>query len=362
MKAVLVTNIPSPYRVALFDEIEKQIDFDFVVIYCAYNENNRMWAVPELNHKNIFLKEESFTLLKKTNFYWRIDIIRVLKYLNPDVIVTAGFNPVMIFAFLYSKINSKRHIVFSDSWKRTIQDLTFIHKSIRRIVFKFSSAFVVPGNKGREYFLSSGIKDSRIFTCPLGIDNEAYQKHQKTRKIYDIIFSGQFIQRKMPFFFIEVLKTLKTRKSDLRVLIIGSGELEAKFIWKLNQEGINYYFPGFIQPENISRYYAESKILLFPTLSDPWGIVANEACAVGTPVITCENAGVAGDLIIHDYNGFILPLDINIWAEHIIRLLKDKELYNKFSENCLLHVKNYSPVRAAGIFINAFNFALCNPR
>jgi len=124
----------------------------------------------------------------------------------------------------------------------------------------------------------------------------------------------------------------------------------------LDEYGIDYRFAGFISQEDLPHYYASSKLLLFPTLSDPWGVVANEAGAVGVPVITCENAGVAHDLIINNYNGYILPLHAETWAEHIVELLKDDNLYARLSKNALSKVQEYSYEVAAQGIIDAILF------
>ncbi|MBC7507657.1 MAG: glycosyltransferase family 4 protein, partial [Ferruginibacter sp.] len=89
------------------------------------------------------------------------------------------------------------------------------------------------------------------------------------------------------------------------------------------------------KPDTIPDFYNKAKIFLFPTLSDPWGIVANEACASGVPVITCKNSGSADDLVIDGHNGYVLPLDPEIWADSILKLLTNTNLLQQFSDNAL---------------------------
>jgi glycosyltransferase involved in cell wall biosynthesis len=129
---------------------------------------------------------------------------------------------------------------------------------------------------------------------------------------------------------------------------------------KLEEYGIQYEYPGFIQPHNLPAYYQKAKVFLFPTLQDPWGIVANEACAAGLPVITCENAGVAGDLIIDEKNGFVLPLDVDIWAEKACALLKDDSLYQQLSQNAISSVEAFNPRAASKGVLDAIHFSLAN--
>ena len=107
---------------------------------------------------------------------------------------------------------------------------------------------------------------------------------------------------------------------------------------------------------DLAAKYASSKILLFPTREDTWGIVANEACAAGIPVITCSNAGAAEDLVIHGYNGFILDLDAKTWCEHALQLLNDNTEWNTFSRNALEKVREYNYDAAAEGIIKAIEY------
>lgn len=125
--------------------------------------------------------------------------------------------------------------------------------------------------------------------------------------------------------------------------MVGDGPQKNQVLNLFENSKLNFTYLGFVQPLDLPNIYASSKIFLFPTLLDGWGVVANEACASGVPTIISENAGASGDLIIHGFNGFILPLDVDIWCNYVIKLLEDENLYNMFSQNCLKHIMNYSP-------------------
>lgn len=65
-------------------------------------------------------------------------------------------------------------------------------------------------------------------------------------------------------------------------------------------------FHGAIPQSELFRRYAESDILVFPTLCDGFGMVVTEAFAHGLPVITTDRAGAA-DLVHPGKNGIIVP-------------------------------------------------------
>jgi glycosyltransferase involved in cell wall biosynthesis len=67
----------------------------------------------------------------------------------------------------------------------------------------------------------------------------------------------------------------------------------------------NVEFHGSIPKSVLFEAYQSADVLVFPTLSDGFGLVVTEAMAHGLPVITTDQAGAA-DLISPD-NGIIVP-------------------------------------------------------
>ena len=106
-------------------------------------------------------------------------------------------------------------------------------------------------------------------------------------------------------------------------------------------------FAGFARQADLPRHYARSKLLLFPTVGDTWGVVANEACAAGVPVIVSPQAGVAGDLVRDGDNGRVLPLDVARWAGAAADLLQDEATWARMSRRCRELVAPYTFENAA---------------
>lgn len=345
IRVVLITNIPAPYREKIHEIISNEAEFDYYVIYCKELESNRQWKFVFGSYDKIILKGFSLKFNNR-DIHFNRRVIHTLNLLNPDVVITSGFQPTMLLAFIWSYIMKKKHITFTDATIHSEKKLSFIHKFLRNSILKRTNAFIGASKKSLEWYKGYGI-NKNLFISNLCIDNHLFSKYESGDKQFDIMFSGQFIERKMPLFFVEVAYLIKKKLGFCKTLIIGSGYLKNKIIAQLQKYKIEYEYPGFIQQSELPKYYANSKLLLFPSLSDPWGIVANEACAVGTPVITCKNTGVANELVIHGENGYVLPLEKDIWTNHAIKLLENKKLYEKFSKNALESVQEYNYQNAA---------------
>jgi glycosyltransferase involved in cell wall biosynthesis len=359
-KVAMLTNIPSPYREETHVLLNKKLGNNYHVFYCAAIEGNRLWKISEGNYNKTFLKKSILRSKEKT-FYFNPDIIKSLRKFNPDVVITAGFYPTVFLAFLWCKLSGKKHVTFTDATIKREANLSFVHRLLRKIVFAGSNAFIGASNKSLELYASYNVARKKMFISCLCINNKMYEGYLNSAKEYDILWSGQFIDVKMPFFFVDVIK-LVNESIPCKVRLIGSGPLKDKVLNALAESKVHFDYPGFLQQDELPAVYSSAKVLLFPTQGDAWGLVANEACAAGVPVITCDNAGSAGELIVDGYNGYILPLVKETWAKHVIKLLEDSEAYNKMSSNAVKSVGKYNYKSAVDGILKAVEFSENNER
>jgi glycosyltransferase involved in cell wall biosynthesis len=359
MKIVLLTNIPAPYRLPIYQKIAQKYGQNFIVIFSAKSESNRMWNLENFKFQHIFLKEN--IKAKKDGFNYvhnNIDVLHHLKDFNPDVIITTGFNPTHLYAWLYSVILRKKHIPMTDGWLESEKNLSFIHKFVRKVIFKTSHAFIGASKNSLNLYKSYEVNKNRLFQSHLCIDNKRFENNKlfKDRE-YDLMFSGHIAEHKLPLFFEEVAEKISKSVGSLKVLILGDGPLKEEFFGQFEKASINYHYAGFVTQEELPKYYSNSKLFLFTTKMDAWGIVVNEALASGTPVITTKYAGVVNDLLINQLNGFVLDIDSDKWSKQIIEILSNKNLWQGLSMNAKESVKEFNFDNAAKGIINASEYA-----
>jgi len=104
-----------------------------------------------------------------------------------------------------------------------------------------------------------------------------------------------------------------------------------------------------VQRDDLAKYYGLADCLVFPTHSDPWGLVVNEAMACGVPVICGQSAGCAADLV--KANGRLIDSrSVEQLAHAMEELAGDEDLRREMSRQSLKIIQNYSPeLCAAGI-------------
>ncbi|MGV8894753.1 MAG: glycosyltransferase family 4 protein [Burkholderiaceae bacterium] len=361
LKIAIVTNSPPPYRVPIYQRISQASGISLQVIFCCEREPHRKWDLPPLNFNHIFLRER-FVKIGGRFIHNNYDVISSLSKFSPDVIVTNGFNPTYLYTFGYALAKGLPHVPMTDGTDISEQKLSYWHRVIRRFVFARSNAFISASFGGQKLYESYGIAAEYCFKSCLCIDNAVFSPEPKQEeKLFDFIFCGRIEQGKGPLFALNVaLEVAKTLNRKIRILFAGAGSQEesVKRAASLQQDLVEAEFNGFATQNELPSLYRSARVFLFPTLGDVWGVVANEACAAGLPVIVSPHAGVAGQLVIDGENGYVCDLNVNLWAERAALLLTHPDVYQRFSERSRFLVSEYTFDKAASGLLAACRFAL----
>jgi glycosyltransferase involved in cell wall biosynthesis len=129
------------------------------------------------------------------------------------------------------------------------------------------------------------------------------------------------------------------------LVIVGSGPWEQrlkKIAQSKNLKGICW--PGFKQVDELPAYYALASCFVLPSVSEPWGLVVNEAMACGLPVLVSDRCGAAGDLVFPGINGYVFdPFDAAGLAR-LMQCMSAGELNRKeMGQASKRLVANYTP-------------------
>jgi glycosyltransferase involved in cell wall biosynthesis len=341
----LVTNIPAPYRVPVFNLLALERGIDLHVIYAAKREPNRAWDLPPILHPHSFLRER---FLAVGNFFIHNnpEVLALLHRFNPQVVVTTGFSPTYLYAFAFTRVRGCAHVAMTDGTLSSEMGQTPFHRLLRRVVLRRSRAFVVASEGGRSLLHRYGVPEEKIHRSPLCANTSvAWDSVEPCSPGLDFLFSGRLIDIKNPLFALQVARGVAERIGRRVSLgVLGSGPLESQLIEqaaKIDGE-VELRRPGFVTQADVPAWFVSARVFLFPTSWDPWGVVANEACMAGVPVIVTPHAGAAGELVREGVNGFVRPLDLAQWIEAGANLLQKADLHARFSAQGRQLVRHYN--------------------
>lgn len=360
-KIAYVCNEPAPYRIPALNRIAVSPDISLHVIFCCEREPNREWNLPSMEFASTYLRER-ITTINGRYIHNNPDVIRTLNRLAPDVIVTGGFNPTHLYSFAYAMVKGVAHVAMTDGTFESEKSLSAVHRMVRRLVYARSTAFIAASNGGKKLFNSYGVPDSHCFQACLCVENAHYDPvDADADRPFDFIFCGRIEAVKNPFYALEVARRVaRNLGRKVRILFVGSGSLEneVRRTAAMSPELVDATFNGFAKQHELPTLYRSARLFMFPTLWDPWGVVANEACAAGLPVLVSPHAGAAGELIVDNENGFICELNAALWADRATLLLSKPAMYRSFSQRSRALVEKFTPDAASAGIADACRFAV----
>lgn len=221
-----------------------------------------------------------------------------------------------------------------------------IARIIEKMVIRLSGNFVVYSNKIKKDIIRLGVnkKYKNIMVIANGIDLEMIKERPRDNQDSDLIFVGRLIKEKNVDVLIESVSLAKESLKNIKCIIIGGGPQKQSLIAltkKLNLED-NIVFKGFLENEEAISLMKSSKVFVFPSEREGFGIAVLEAMACGLVVITvgCP-MNASTELITEGKNGFICKLAKEDISDNILNILKDEALRERHSRFAKTYVTEY---------------------
>ena len=356
LRLAMVTNIPAPYRVPVLNRIAALPGVTLRTFYGARSEPDRHWDLPAFEHDHVFLPGR---LVERHGRYIHHNpaVWRALGAFRPDVVVTTGYNPLHLTAWGWTLLHRCRHVVMTDGTDVSEAGLGFAHRSVRRLVFASSGAFVVAADGGERLLRSYGVTPERIHRSPLCANTAVdWSSAADQPRDIDLLFSGRLVPVKNADFALRVAQGVARRLGRrVRIALLGSGPLQddLRALAATMPDEVDATFAGHVSQAEIPRWFLRSRLFLFPTRWDPWGVVANEACLAGVPVLVTPFAGAAGELVRDGEAGRVLPLDEAVWVDAASALLSDSTLHARYAAAARAAVAPYNFDNAAAGIVAA---------
>lgn len=188
----------------------------------------------------------------------------------------------------------------------------FIHEKERQLISE-SDQIIVCSQYMREELLSNfQLSEKKMAIVPNGIEQDEVMVH--STEIYPFIkdrkyvFSvGRMVKEKGFETIIEGAQLAKDSKKDIYFVIAGKGPMLERYRKMVSERNLDHYiaFIGYVSDEQRNALLVNSEIAVFPSLYEPFGIVALEAMILSKPTIVSETGGLKG-IIMHKQTGMLM--------------------------------------------------------
>ena len=329
---------------------------------------------------------------KLLNFPVRYLRIKKLKEeIKPDFVVSL-LEPANIFNVLTKISNQKTILSFHSNYTATLQEDPFFGKGITKRILKifYTLAFKTIYNRAdlmvavsrdvaEDLIKNYGINREKIKVIynsyPIDeireLAEEPLEAYEQIFKHPVLITAGRLTKPKGQWYLLRIFKALKEKHKDLKLVILGEGELKEylvglsehlglkTFVWDRDKlsERFDVYFLGF--QKNPFKFMARSKLFVFPSLWEGFGNVLVEAMACGVPVISSDCRSGPREILAPDTDfnyqtqkpefaeyGILMPVfEVKyksaeepleereiMWVNTIDKLLEDEDLRKHYSE------------------------------
>ena len=376
-RVILITNIPTPYRIPLFNELGDQLKdcgFTFKVLFGALSYPRRLWKVDLSTCRFDYqvLSSRSFSIFnaEKTGFSYS-GIIRIIDQEKPNVIITNGFSLATTKLWVRSHFKVTPYIIWTGSVGNKNRPESYLRRIQRKILIKKAKGFITYGTKAKEYLISLGAPsllidigintvDTKFF-----IDEAQKIREKNTPKIRDrkhLLYIGQFTKGKRLDLAFAAIKKLLMKRNDFLLELVGSGP-ELETLKNLTQElriAEHVKFEGFRQKSDLPYYLAKADCFVFPSQYDIWGLVLVEAMSAGVPCISSIDSGATSDLIIDGETGFAVDYtDLDTLVSKINWVLDNPKKAKEMGEKAKRYiVNNVTLKKSANGFVGAIKRVL----
>ena len=270
----------------------------------------------------------------------------VLDEIQPAAVAIAGWGSTDARVCLdWCRQHGVRAIVMSETreidgrrvwWKEWLKS---------RLITRFDGA-LVGGKSHRDYLVQLGMLPKQICFGYNVVDNAYFRKESCNWRVDEhesglsinpyLLASNRFVERKNLIRLMLAFACVSPADSSehcapVDLCLVGDGPQRAALLstcealdlpvveaapWAMEAEASSVptrprvFLPGFRQIEELPRFYAHACCFVHPAISEPWGLVINEAMACGLPVLCSANCGAAEELVNDGVNGFSFdPLD-----------------------------------------------------
>jgi len=357
----------SKYKGAVFSDLHRQsvragMDVRFFQIAETENDRVALGAVDLAYHKYPYR-------LMVRGSYQGISAARLAGILfwatltSPaELVVLAGYHKMEYWAqLLAARLTGKRVMVFCDSTyhdrpRGNFRDL------LKGWFFRSCHGYFCYGQRSKGYLLSYGAPDERVFTrCQAAALPRDYDPSRALDRRLAflaegkppvILYVGRLAPEKNLFVLLEAFQSLLAVRPDCTLKLVGDGPdraaLEAAAARR--ELGGKVVFAGPRNGSDLWQEYVKASCLVLPSVSEPWGLVVNEALAHGCPVVVSERCGCVPELVLEGETGYAFaPDSAEQLCDSINRLLSLDD-GAQIARNCLELMDGFTPrVAAAGI-------------
>ena len=318
MRVALLQNFVAPYRVPFYERLAARLDA-FKVFVSTPMESDRDWIVEwgtldVTVQRNITLRRpyrDTLGFVRELQVHVPYDTVFQLLRFRPDAIISVELGARSLQAVVYKMLRPRvRLLLWCKLSEHSERNWGSVRNALRRFILRRADAVLVNGESGARYIARFGIPDRLIHRINQPVDVARFAGVPRTRDeglACRLLCAGTLTTRKGSIPFLKALAAWAEAHPEcwLELWWLGDGELAETLGGIALPANLTQRFCGSVPYAAMPGYYAQCDLLAFPSLSDEWGLVVNEAMAAGLPVLGSVFAQAVLELVEEDHTGWL---------------------------------------------------------
>jgi len=217
----------------------------------------------------------------------------------------------------------------------------------------------------------------KIAVIPNGVDVSKFEacacsKDLRSRYAVEnekiILYVGRLVPEKGVNVLLGAMPGVLRSHPEAKLVVVGEGYYKEELMRISSQMNISpkVYFTGYVDDGTLRSLYKCASVAVFPSLYEPFGIVALEAMASGVPVIV-SNTGGFSEIVENDVNGLkVEPNNSDELSHAISYLLDNPDVAERLKREALIKVEttyNWRSIaeRTKDLYLKTLEEARDNP-
>lgn len=245
-------------------------------------------------------------------------VITYLSEISPEIIFTAGYTNEKWQLARWAKGKNIPSVLLLSSTENDNKRIWLKEYLKSKVVISSFSAVAATGKRAADYAKKLGFNPQKIYKVGNVIDNNHFarqaqiirQEPQKYRKALALpenyfLTVSRLSPEKNHDVLIEAFRQYRASGGKWNLVIIGSGPLEGELSRDIKQYDLKgVHLAGWQNQDLLPGYYSLADCFVLPSLSEPWGLVVNEAMACRLPILLSNTCGCQPELCKRNVNGY----------------------------------------------------------
>ncbi|NWF96108.1 MAG: glycosyltransferase family 4 protein [Candidatus Thorarchaeota archaeon] len=203
-------------------------------------------------------------------------------------------------------------------------------------------------------------RSGRTRTLYIGVDTRTFRPLE-CKKEWHMAFMGRLEESKGVDLIPDLISRLRMKVPGFRAVITGDGSYRNTLLSMLKRSGLIscVSYLGVVPWDEVSRVVNQSRVFVYPSRSEPFGLSIVEAMACGVPVVS-SNIDGPREIVTSGFDGVLVPPgNAGDLADVIEVLLRDDTLRLRIGKNARATVeKRFSLSEHASSLLGVYHNAI----